>query len=301
MKRLFYILGCLLLFTTLNGQDNGYQNPFEIKDRLPASEAQVEDPALEADPYNGNPFEIRTPTTPNATPEVGDVNQGTLLIRRNNEPAVLDARGRTLGIHVLHFFITALLWIFFRPVLARCVQAIYNDGILSQLHRQRESGQGLIFFFSYALFFLSGGFFAYLVGQTFEIFPSDQPWQYTAYLTVLLVAIVLAKHLLLWLIGQLFPIGREIRKYNFAIMVFGIVIGMMLVFVNLLISYAPASTTHLLAWSALILLGSIYFIRSLRGLLIGSRYINGKLLHFLLYICTVEIAPLLYLYRYFGG
>lgn len=278
-------------------------NPFEIKERLPDVEAAVVDTLAEneATTSSTNPFDLRQVPATRQQPTVEASDQRPLLVRRDNEPDVLDARGRTLGIHVLLLFITALLWIFFRPVLAKCYQALFNDGLLSQLYRQRENGQVGIFLFSYLLFFLSGGFFCYLLGQTFDLLPSDQPWQYWVYYSLVLAGLVTCKHLLLSFLAWLFPIERDLGTYNFAIMVFGIMIGMLLVPLNLLISYAPAEHTLSVAKLSLLVVGSIYLLRSFRGLLLANNYLTTSVLHFILYICTVEIAPLLVIYRYFGG
>lgn len=293
----------IILILTLGGYLNGQPavNPFEIKERLPEVEIAPEENAADAT-GTGNPFDLRSvPATTQDERNAESGDQRPLLVRRDNEPDVLDARGRTLGIHVLLLFITALLWIFFRPVLAKCYQALFNEGLLSQLYRQRGNGQLSIFLISYALFFLSGGFFCYLLGQAFDLLPSDQPWQYWVYYSLLLTGLIIAKHLLLSFIAWLFPVERDLGKYNFAIMIFGIMIGMLLVPLNLLISYAPADYTLTVAWFSLLTVGGIYLLRSFRGLLLANNYLSSSLLHFILYICTVEIAPILILYRYFGG
>jgi hypothetical protein len=44
-------------------------------------------------------------------------------------------------------------------------------------------------------------------------------------------------------------------------------------------------------WGGIGLLGLIYLFRSLRGLFVGARFLAFHKLHFLLYLCAVEIAP----------
>jgi len=296
-----WLLGMvILLFVTVGMTDQ--PNPFEVKSRLPKIEQSKSAPAQAQQP--SNPFDVTNAPRPideQIDSLRGSNSQGPLLIRRNNEPAVLDARGRTLGIPILLLFLAAMLWIFFRPFLSRCYRAIFNDGLLSQLFRQRENGQGFIFYLCVALFFLAGGFFIYLVGQAFEVFPSDQPWQYWTSLSLLLFTLIMSKHVLLRILSWLFPIEVEVSKYNFAIMVFGIVNGMLLVPVNLLISYAPSGSTKTVVFLSMLTLGGLYILRSFRGLLIANRFIGTQPLHFLLYICVVEVAPILILYRYLVG
>ncbi|MEM9928649.1 MAG: DUF4271 domain-containing protein [Bacteroidota bacterium] len=302
MRNLLITILLLSCWTVVNGQAAA-SNPFEIKDRRPASEAAAATPAATAPRGTGNPFDIRTTPVPPVEEEASifQSDQRPLLVRRDNEPEVLDARGRTLGIHALLLFLTALLWIFFRPVLVKCYAALFNEGLLSQLYRQRENGQLGIFLICYLLFFLSGSFFGYLLGQAFDLLPSDQPWQYWSYYLLLLALLMLGKHTLLALIAWIFPVKAALGKYNFAIMVFGIIIGMVLIPLNLLISYAPVDITTTVAWLSVGVVAAFYTLRFFRGLLIGNKYLSGELLHFLLYICAVEIAPVLVLYQYVTG
>jgi hypothetical protein len=49
----------------------------------------------------------------------------------------------------------------------------------------------------------------------------------------------------------------------------------------------------------LILIILFYISRQLRGLFIAMPYIFSYKFHFLLYLCTIEIAPLAVLYKFF--
>lgn len=274
------------------------QNPFELSERLPALVVEEREASSNTSLQQpSNPFDIGREKVP---PSVGeeDVNQGPLLVRRGTEPSFLDARGRSLGIHVLLLFFTALLWIFFRPILSDIFLAVLNEGLLAQLYRRRESGQFGIFFLAYTVFFLVGGFFIYLVGQAFDWFPSDQPWQYWVRLSLLLFILMLAKHCALLLLGWLFDLKAVMGRYSFVIMLFAIIGSMLLVPLNLLVSYAPSSFTVFFAYVGLVVLLLLYLFRSFRALLLAGKYLSTNFLHFLLYLCAVEIAPAWVLYQF---
>lgn len=298
---------CLyLLFQLLLGlpafAQTAEQNPFDIPERLTESElAARKKQALPPDTTSkqtSNPFDIRPETS---SPHLGrerDVNQSPLLIRRGTDPSFLDARGRSLGIHILLLFFTALLWIFFRPILSDIFLAAFNEGLFAQLYRRRESGQFGVFFIAYGLFFLAAGFFVYLIGQTFDWFPSDQPWRYWVNFTGILFLILLAKHLLLHFLGWLFELKTDMGKYSFIIMLFAIIGSMLLVPLNLLISYAPSSFTSFFAYLALAIVCLLYLFRSFRALLIANKHLSANFLYFLLYLCAVELAPAWVFYLY---
>lgn len=294
-----YLLIYLLLGMPLAAQ-RAQQNPFEVAERLPLLETEETVPPATLSPRRpSNPFDIGSEREAPAIQEENrkDINQGPLLVRRSSEPSFLDARGRSLGIHVLLLFFMALLWIFFRPILIDMFQAALNEGLLTQLYRRRESGQFGIFFLAYTLFFLVGGFFIYLMGQAFDWFPSDQPWHYWVRLSLLLFALMLAKHIALYWLGWLFDLKTVLGKYSFVIMLFAIISSMLLLPLNLLISYAPSSYTILFAYTGLTLLLLLYLFRSFRALLLASKYLSTNFLHFLLYLCAVEAAPVWVLYQ----
>lgn len=298
MRRIFlFICWFCLLCSALSAQ-NGEPNPFEIQGETPAIvEEAVERPPVKR---SDNPFDIAP------APEVEDIPtaqpEGPLLIRRDSNPDVLDAKGRTLGIHILLLVFMALCWIFFRPLLAKIYRSILNDGIFNQLYRERKSGKLGLYIAVYLLFFAAASFFIYLVGQAFERLPSDRPWQYWQYFLIGIAGYYVTKHLVLYALGWLFPKTQEVcSKYSFLIMLFGVIMGTILIPANLMISYAPASITIFVAYFSLFILFLLYLLRAGRSLLLVNGFMPQGVLHFLLYICAIEIAPLLIIYRLFVG
>lgn len=262
--------------------------------------AATEQPSPEASPPRpDNPFEIAPP--PETTVNQPAQPEGPLLIRRDGNPDVLDARGRTLGIHLALLVVMALCWIFFRPLLAKIYRSVLNEGLFSQLYRERQNGRLGLFLPNYLLFFATAGFFVYLVGQAFEWLPSDRPWVYWRQFAGVVAGYYLAKHIVLWLLGLLFPVREPVSKYSFLIMLFGIIIGMVLIPVNLLISYAPTSATQLMVYLGIGLVVLLYLLRAGRSFLLTASFLPVGALHFLLYICAVEIAPLLIAFRALVG
>lgn len=298
MRHQFFLLLILFCATSLHGQASN-DNPFEIQSDREQQQTQRQPRVQRPD----NPFEVASPVAVESpTDEAAFENtDGPLLIRRDSDPAVLDARGRTLGIHILLLVFLALSWIFFRQLLARCYAALFNEGLFNQLYRDRKNGKLGLFIFPYLLFFAAGGFYVYLAGQVLEFFPSDQAWAYWQRLSLGIAAYYLGKQLLLAVLGWIFSLEKESSQYSFMIMIFAIVTGMFFIPASLLLSYAPASTTKVILYCSIIVLVLIYLLRAVRALLINSRLMSSGPLHFLLYICAVELAPLLILYRIFAG
>jgi hypothetical protein len=104
---------------------------------------------------------------------------------------------------------------------------------------------------------------------------------------------------MLSIVGNLFSIETEVRKYNFLIVIFNCILGLFLVPFNLLIAFsAKAGSQQLLLVSWMLGLVAIFYAyRSLRASGIGAKILTQSPIHFLLYFCAVEIAPVLLLVK----
>jgi hypothetical protein len=104
---------------------------------------------------------------------------------------------------------------------------------------------------------------------------------------------------MLSIVGNLFSIETEVRKYNFLIVIFNCILGLFLVPFNLLIAFsAKAGSQQLLLVSWMLGLVAIFYAyRSLRASGIGAKFLTQSPIHFLLYFCAVEIAPVLLLVK----
>ncbi|MEO0874801.1 MAG: DUF4271 domain-containing protein [Bacteroidota bacterium] len=273
-------------------------NPFDISSRVDAAA----EPEAVAPPANQNPFDIVTEEEANEEAEaVAPANEGADDANDTQleaTPTAADApSGIRLGLALLILVFTAACLLFFRGLYAKCYRALFNDNLLSQLYREREAGALGSFLIMYLVFFLGGGFFVALAGQHFEFFPQDELWRYTWYSTLGLLALLIFKHILLALLGYIFPLAKETSRYSFTIMVFSLIGGLVLSLGSLLLAYAPEGAEDILIWSSLGLLVILYLLRSLRGFFIANRFIFNSQFHFLSYICAVEIGPALCFFK----
>jgi hypothetical protein len=111
------------------------------------------------------------------------------------------------------------------------------------------------------------------------------------------LGVFILKHLFIKIIASVFPLSKEMSLYAFTVTIFCAVLGFFLIPLNAFVSYAPDSLMISAFWITVGVIILIYLFRSLRVLFIGGRYIASHQFHFLLYICTLEIAPFLVLVR----
>lgn len=263
-------------------------NPFDIKPRL-GQMPESTGPAA-ADVPTGNPFDIIAPDKAD-TVAVGDSPQIDL-----GGPDVLKApeplEGFILGLMLFSFLLLAILVTLFRPYFQKVLRSIGNDNLLSQAHREYQQGQQFPYIVLYVTFMINVGIFLFLlIRRLFDLQLGFGNWMLLLLCIGGIVAVFLFKHLLLFFIGRIFPVQKEVSVYSFTIMVFSIFIGIALFLGNVALGLGAENLLRPIFWGIAGFIGLVYLVRSFRGLLIGSRFIPLHIFHFLLYICTAEIAP----------
>jgi len=290
MKRIFLagsVLGLLLIGQLAFAQEG---NPFELTPRLPEKPAQEENETGTGE-VTGNPFDVvpgkranRSVRPPEPLPDI--------------KPLVSDGRDRFhFVVTILQLLLLASLVTLMRSVILRVFQAFANDNMFNQLYRDREARGPFSFILLSTLFFLNAGLFVFHWIQQLETPRSEGLFQQLGLAILVVLILIILKHILLAIIGYIFPVHEEVKRYRFLITVFLIVIGLFLIPVNLLLAYGPEGSSYPILVGAVVILIGLVLFRSLRALLIANRKVNILSFHFLLYICTIEIAPVLIFWK----
>lgn len=272
-------------------------NPFELKHRL-APEAVIDAKTETTDArliQSGNPFDI-------AAQPIQKTIAAPITNTKTKSQQKTDTDSTTSKNHL--FWVFFLVLAFFTTVISiarkrleQSYRAFLNDNFLRQLHRVNQGSFSLSYFLLYVSFFLNAGIFIYL---TANYFGAQLPQSFSGIFLVC-IGVALAfmfKHLLLFFVQSVFPISKEIKLYSFSVMVFSIILGIILLPVNILGAFAPEGLAKIAIWGGLGAILAIYLFRSLRGLSVGSRYIMLHSFHFLLYLCAVEILPVVVLLKF---
>jgi hypothetical protein len=142
------------------------------------------------------------------------------------------------------------------------------------------------------LFFISGAIYITLVVQHYNwnIFSF---WKLLLYSSIALAVLYIGKFLFLSFAGWVFNAKEGSDTYIFIVFLINKIIGVMLIPFALVIAFADASIADAAIISSLILLALLFFYRYFVSLKSFRRDLNINPLHFFLYLCGVEIAPLL--------
>ena len=274
----------------------GQENPFDLVPRLEleaqaAIEGEIQHPT-------GNVFDV-------VPPPKSYVQQRpySIVELQEESPKAPDAyRGFLFSVTLFLLIVLTLLVTLFRSVLTKVYNSFLNENILNQVYRDRDSVGVIPYWILYFLFFLNAGFFIFLLIRIYGGVSLSGGYFIQLLKCVGGVsAVFLFKHFLLSVIAYVFPVEKEAGKYSFTIMIFSIVIGILLAPANLILAYTAPDIVKTLAKVIFAVLIGVYLFRSLRGLMIANKYLAFHKFHFLLYICTVEIAPVMVLLKLLMG
>lgn len=279
-----------LLPSFFAAQERG--NPFELGPRLSLPEADGDSAVAAAD--TGNPFDLVAPASRPARPAPA---VSPPPAKREQAPRQSWYRNFLLITNIGILLLLTILITLFRGQVGKAYRAFLNDNLLSQLQREREAGGGLPYYIFYGFFLINAGFFVFLLFRHYGLDIAYNTWAGLFFCVAGTAGLFLGKHLVLGFLAFVFPIKKEVHLYSFTIIIFSIILGFFLVIVNLMVSYAPENALPPVLIGAYSGIGAIYFFRSLRGLFISNRFALFHKFHFLLYICTVEIAPVLVLVK----
>ena len=212
-----------------------------------------------------------------------------------------DARGSISKnawflIYVFLFLLAAIAINFNRSYPASLFKATYNQNQLRMLFKDAFKGNHMMVFgILYFLFVVNAGIFIY---QTFQIF-RIAPLSLLVALGIV-VGVYLVRHLVLYLMGKIFPMEKETMFFNYTIGIHNLTAGLGLMLINILLSFVDPVSGKTLILVGLCLIGLLYIMRQVRGLLNNLPIIVSRKLHFIIYLCAVEIVPWMLLVRYFS-
>ncbi|MBK8632548.1 MAG: DUF4271 domain-containing protein [Saprospiraceae bacterium] len=283
------------------------QNPFEVKGRVVAStqdslaRSTNEIVVPNADSIaatqssldarydklkENNPFEVsHIPLKRKTTPSIGQI------------PLDIKPKVSSNFIFWLMLFTLPLLALVLaskRDLLSKLTRSLFNENVLKLTKRQDGSGLSLHFVLMYIVFFINASVFIYLVLRHYYNLATVQIW---FYVLVGVTSVYIVRHLTLRIFGWLFPLEKESALYSFTIMFINLLTGLLLIPINLLMAFGPESFFQPAFIVGLIIIGILLLIRYIRGFLISANFILSDIFLFFVYLCTLEIAPLLLGYR----
>ena len=283
----------MIVLSISAGWSQSGKNPFQLEESNTVDSVSI-DKASDRNPFAldrpveqaDNPFVLSAPGKPQGVQGRAEVDRGSRIADR---PSLNFQFFFFSGLLV---FMTILFTVH-RAMIVSLYKAFWNDNILKLLHRQRPVWKSSTLLW-YAFFFLN---IAVFLGQWIGHLSGEGLAWLTLKMTVFVLGAVLLKHLVISFIGGVFPLAKETSLYNFTIIVFAINLGLFLLPFNLLIAFGPTSIKPGIFYVASAVIALHFGYRSLRAMLQTSSLWSKNKFHFFLYLCAVEITPVLVLIK----
>ena len=198
---------------------------------------------------------------------------------------------------ILMLFYFAVVKLFFGKYLANLLTLFFRASMRQQQLREQVLQSPFPSLLLNNLFVISGGLYGAFLLRFYRFGSPDDFWIYFLYCTGLLAVLYLFKYLLIRTVGWIFNISRTAETYLFVVFMTNKIIGIFLLPFLVLISFSGHVISEIAVTLSIIMTGVFYIYRFLGAYSILHKEIKISGLHFILYLCAFEIAPLLLIYK----
>ncbi|MGO4820290.1 MULTISPECIES: DUF4271 domain-containing protein [unclassified Flavobacterium] len=151
--------------------------------------------------------------------------------------------------------------------------------------------------FTVSLFVVQVISFAFLAQLTLSLFgyATKTDWLLYIQISTFLIFFILAKYLIEKIIATAFNIEEFMEQFNLQKVNYRTYIGLFILPINIILFYYDTFSRNI----PIIIIAIILLVNALVYLISIKKYQNlifGKLFYFILYLCTLEIAPYFFMY-----
>ncbi len=247
-------------------------------------------------PASHNPFDIRSQQLqPDLKPTGGVIS----ILNRTKD---IQSSSKDTNVIVLIYSIVMLIILTLTISMDKMrfrdlMKSSLNSNYLRTLYRETKAwsnGQGILL---YVFFILNAAFATWLL--TLKLNSSLTQNLFLIGGTIILCYSV--RHVTLWALVAIYPVGSEVGLHNFSIGIHNMVLGIFLLPFIMAIEFLPGVSYQAFLMCGGVIFLLIYSLRQAKGLMscIGMRDFNP--FYFFIYLCAIEIAPFLVGYKMMIG
>lgn len=307
----------------LNARNAFHYENLSLNTILTKDELNYKASKIERDHYIDNPFDIDDFSNPFNLPRPGSrkrlmSNQQSnqqktsnfvkdLFSQKENTEVIIDpskVEVKTpswlffLFLGLLAFF--AYLLTIYRDEVKKSFGSFFSLSSASQQLREQENPFSPYSVAVFILFALGAAALALITINKMTVSQTNPAnWKLAFYL-LLAVSVAFTyflKYGQLSLIGFVFPIKQELQYYNLMLNNSNRIVAITVVPLLFLLSYTPENMQNFFLYASLFLVVSLYLFAAIRTILVARETILFHKFHFFIYLCSVEIAPVLILMK----
>jgi Domain of unknown function (DUF4271) len=194
-------------------------------------------------------------------------------------------------------FYFAIVKLFFAKYLANLLTLFFRASMRQQQLREQVLQSPFPSLLLNILFVFSGGLYGAFLLKYYHFGSTDHFWLYFLYCAVLLSLLYLLKFMILRITGWIFNINYAVEAYLFVVFMTNKIIGVFLLPFLVLISFSGPVVVEIAVTVSIIMVCILYIYRFVASYNTLHKEIKISGLHFFLYLCAFEIAPLLLVYK----
>jgi hypothetical protein len=207
----------------------------------------------------------------------------------------------------LFFYLLFLLgffaWVrmYYGNIMSQTVQASTNFQVAVRMFKDKSLLQNQLDTILYVIYFLSMAYFLYFLEERKGMQPYGLQGV-TLYLfnLALLTGIFISRVFLLNVLGSLFNQMTLFREYLYHIFIFNKLMGILILPMLLFVVYTRGILQEVVIWASLAGIGAVMIMRIIRGIAFSLKK-DISIFYMFLYLCALEISPLVLLYRWLEG
>ena len=218
----------------------------------------------------------------------------------NRKPPVVAPIWLLFTLLLLLSFYTYVL-VAYRKEVFKTLQAFKNISWAIQPFREQKNIFTPYSLLSTTLYVLSIGHFAFVaLNLWLSKSDQDQDWRFSMLIFCILLGLLLfiIKQGQVRFFGMVYPVRQQMEYYNFVISNNSKVCGIFLSPILFLMVYPPDVIKYFTMYTVLIILVALYLFRYIKSGIAASKIITANKLHFFIYLCSVEIAPVFIILKF---
>ncbi|MFT7589184.1 MAG: hypothetical protein ACI959_001401 [Limisphaerales bacterium] len=177
--------------------------------------------------------------------------------------------------------------------------ALINLNIAQQFHRENELSYTMQNFLLQLLFMMAFGLWITLaLARLGKPIIGVNEWASFGIALLVIVIIFLTREIIRQFIARVFKLEALFSFFSFHIYILNGIAGIVLIPLLFLLAFSDSTYSELAFYASLGVLFILFLWRSIKGMQLGLENTGNSRLHFILYICTLEIAPIMVGFRF---
>lgn len=218
------------------------------------------------------------------------------MIENVLHPRIIENKDWATFLFVLSFATIALTKSVFENRFTDFAKLIYSDKYINIYKDSSHLKSG----FTIALFLVQVISFTFFIQLCLSHFgyASKTDWILFIQIITFLTYFILCKYLIEKIIATTFNIDELVEQYNLQKVIYRTYIGLIILPINVILFYYDniSRTFPLVIMAVILITNLLIYIISIKNY---QNLIFSKLFYFILYLCTLEIAPYYFMYYWF--